>query len=150
VQPIVALLHSARGDLKLPTGSQAEFPFVWTQMRGGTYMPTPIVAKGRVYVLENSGILTSYELNSGKRVFRQRLRSDKATAYTSSPVASHDKLYCTSEEGHTFVIAMNDTSAIIGQNDVEEAILTSAAMSKGKLLLRGEKNLFVIEESDKR
>jgi hypothetical protein len=45
---------------------------------------------------------------------------------------------------------MNDTGAIIGQNDVEEAILTSAAMSKGKLLLRGEKNLFVIEESDKR
>jgi outer membrane protein assembly factor BamB len=146
VQPIVALLHSARGDLKIPTGSQTELPFVWAQMRGGPYMPTPVVAKGRAYVLENNGILSSYELNSGKRVFRQRLRGDKATAYTSSPVASHDKLYCTSEEGHTFVIAMNDAGTIVAQNDIDEAVLTSAAMSNGRLILRGEKHLFVIEE----
>ncbi|MEQ1826410.1 MAG: PQQ-binding-like beta-propeller repeat protein [Pirellula sp.] len=145
VQPIVALLHSARGGLKIPDSKSDIAPFVWAQTRGGPYMPTPVVAKGRVYILDNSGLLTCLELNSGNRVFRQRLRSDKATAYTSSPVASHSKLYCTSEEGHTFVVSMDEHGTILEQNDLGESVLTTPAISRGRFILRGDKHLYAFQ-----
>ena len=145
VQPIVALLHSARGELKLPTEKETGGPFVWAQTRGGPYMPTPIVEKEKIYILDNSGILTCMELATGKRVFRQRLRAEKANAYTSSPVASNGNLYCTSEEGLTFVVAMDGKGTVISQNELGEAVLTSAAISQGKLLIRGEKHLFAVQ-----
>ncbi len=145
VQPIVALLNSARGELKIPSEKETGGPFVWSQMRGGPYMPTPVVYNQKVYILDNSGILTCIELATGKRVFRQRLRAEKANAYTSSPVASNGNLYCTSEEGLTFVVAMDGSGTIRSQNELGEAVLTSPAISQGKLLLRGEKHLFAIE-----
>lgn len=77
----------------------------------------------------NSGILTSYELNLGKRVFRQRVKGGNTTAYTSSPIASHDNLYCTSEEGHTFIIAMNEAGTIVAQNDKSEPRIQTLYLS---------------------
>lgn len=145
VQPIVTLMNSARGDLKIPAAKEVGSPFLWSQLRGGPYMPTPVVVQQRVYILDNSGILTCLELATGDRVFRQRLRADKANAYTSSPVASNGNLYCTSEEGLTFVVAMDDSGTILAKNDLGESVLTSPAISQGKLILRGDKHLFAIE-----
>jgi outer membrane protein assembly factor BamB len=145
VQPIVALLNSARGELKIPSEKDTSGSFLWAQTRGGPYMPTPVVVDQKVYLLDNSGILTCVELATGKRVFRQRLRSEKASAYTSSPVASNGNLYCTSEEGLTFVVAMDDKGTVRSENELGEAVLTSPAISRGKLLLRGEKHLFAIQ-----
>jgi outer membrane protein assembly factor BamB len=146
VQPILALKHSARGDLKIPESGKAEGPFLWSAMRGGPYMPTPIVFENRVYILDNSGILSCLDLGTGTKVFRQRLRSDKASAYTSSPVAAGGKLYCTSEEGHTFVVTLDKEGKTVAQNDLGESVLSSPAIAQGKLLLRGEKHLFAIGE----
>lgn len=149
VQPMVAILHNARGELHLPKDNEKQLPFLWSQMRGGPYMPTPIIADGNVYILDNSGLLTCLSLESGKRNFRQRLRNEKANAFTSSPVAANGNLYCTSEEGITFVVAMDDKGTIVSQNELGEAVLSSLAIAGGKLLVRAEKHLFAIESPAK-
>lgn len=146
VQPILALKHSARGELKIPEDGKPKDDFLWSVMRGGPYMPTPIVYENRAYLLDNSGILSCLDLGTGKKVFRQRLRSDKASAYTSSPVAANGHLFCTSEEGHTFVVALDTEGKTIAENDLGESVLASPAIAQGKLLLRGEKHLFAISE----
>lgn len=147
VQPIVALFHSARGDLKLPEGKATE-PFLWSQLRGGPYMPTPLIHDNRVYILENSGILSCYDLATGKRRFRQRLRNEKATTYTSSPISAGGLLYCTSEEGHTFIVTADLEGHTVAENDLGEAVLATGAIAQGVLLLRGEKHLFAIVEKE--
>lgn len=147
VQPLLALRHTARGELKIPESPPADSPFLWAQMRGGPYMPTPIVTSDRILVLDNGGILTGIDLATGKRLFRQRLRGEKATAYTASPVASGSHLYCTSEEGLTYVVAMDEKGTVIAQNDLGEAVLASPAIANGKIFLRGEKHLYCIAES---
>jgi outer membrane protein assembly factor BamB len=128
VQPILALKHSARGELKIPENGKPTDAFLWSVMRGGPYMPTPIIYENRAYLLDNSGILSCLDLGTGTKVFRQRLRSDKASAYTASPVAAGGHLYCTSEEGHTFVVALDKEGKTVAENDVGEAVLASPAI----------------------
>ena len=147
VQPMVLLRHGARGDLKIPDGSVDGSPFLWAQMRGGPYMPTPVILDGRIYILENNGILSGMELSTGKRLFRQRLRAANANAYTASPITDGSHVVCISEEGHAFVIAADGEGSIVSQNDLGEAVLATPAISQGKLLIRGEKHLFCIESS---
>ncbi len=145
VQPVLVLRHTARGSLTIPDSPTPESPFMWAQMRGGPYMPTPIVTNQMITILDNAGILTGLDLSSGKRLFRQRLRAEKANAYTASPVASGEHMYCTSEEGWTFVVAMDGKGTIVAQNELGEAVLSTPAISQGKILIRGEKHLFCIE-----
>jgi outer membrane protein assembly factor BamB len=154
VQPIVVMRHGARGDLKIPetvgtnttaAGTVDVGPFVWAQGRGGPYMPTPMIVGQRIFILDNSGILTALELGSGKRLFRQRLRASNANAYTASPVSDGKHLICISEEGLAFVVAMDDAGTIVSQNELGEAVLSTPAISNGRLLIRGEKHLFCIE-----
>ncbi len=145
VQPIAAILHSARGKLTLPSDNEKQSAFLWSQMRGGPYMPTPLIANNKVFVLDNSGLLTCLSLENGKRLYRQRLRNEKANAFTSSPVAANGHLYCTSEEGITFVVALDEKGTIIAQNELGESVLSSLAIAGGKILVRAEKHLFAIE-----
>ncbi len=107
-------------------------------------MPTPLVQGNKLYVLENSGILSCYALDSGNQIFKQRVRSDIANAYTASPVAIDGKIYLVSEAGLTFVVAMDAEGTVISKNGIGESVLASPAIAQGKLLLRGEKHLFAI------
>ena len=144
VRPIVALRHGEHGTLKIPADKQAEPPFAWSLDRAGPYMPTPLIQNNKLYVLENSGILSCYAMESGKQIFKQRVRSEVANAYTASPVAMDGKLYLVSESGLTFVVAMDSEGTVIAKNGLGESVLASPAISRGKLILRGEKHLFAI------
>jgi outer membrane protein assembly factor BamB len=117
-------------------------------MRGGPSMPTPLIAQNKVFILDNSGLLSCLSLENGKRLYRQRLRNEKANAFTSSPVAANGHLYCTSEEGITFVVALDEKGTIVAQNELGESVLSSLAIAGGKILVRGEKHLFAIQSKD--
>ena len=144
VRPIVALHHAARGTLKLPSDKESDPSIAWSLDRAGPYMPTPLIQNNRLYVLENSGILSCYALESGKQVYKQRVRSDIANAYTASPVALDGKLYLVSEAGLTFVVSMNEEGTVVSKNPIGESVLASPAIANGYLLIRGEKHLFAI------
>jgi hypothetical protein len=40
---------------------------------------------------------------------------------------------------------MDDNGTVRSENELGEAVLTSPAISRGKLLIRGEKHLFAIQ-----
>ena len=71
--PIFVLKPGARGDITLPEGATSGGPVVWTREKAGSYMPTPLVHDGRLYVLKNQGILTCWDLKTGEQLYEQRL-----------------------------------------------------------------------------
>lgn len=145
IMPIVTLSHKARGELQMPKDKELSEPFFWAAMRGGPYMPTPLIRKDRLYVLDNSGIVSCYKLESGERLFRQRLRGEKASAFTASVIANDEYMFCTSEEGSTFVVAFDDEGTIVSQNQLDESVMATPAISGDTLFIRGEKNLYAIK-----
>jgi outer membrane protein assembly factor BamB len=145
ITPIVTLSHKARGELQMPKDKELSEPFFWATMRGGPYMPTPLIRKDRLFVLDNSGIVSCYKLESGERLFRQRLRGEKASAFTASVIANDEYMFCTSEEGSTFVVAFDNEGTIVSQNHIDESVMATPAISGDMLLIRGEKHLYAIK-----
>ncbi|XZE18559.1 PQQ-binding-like beta-propeller repeat protein [Pirellulaceae bacterium SH449] len=145
VTPIVTLSHQAKGLLQLPKEKEPQAPFYWATMRGGPYMPTPLIRKDRLYILDNSGIVSCFQLDSGERLYRQRLRGEKATAFTASIIANDQYMFCTSEEGATFVVAFDNEGTIVAQNHIDESVMATPAISGNMLLIRGEKSLYAIK-----
>ena len=65
--PIFVLKAGAKGDITLPERATTGGHVVWTRERSGSYMPTPVIYRGHLYVLKNEGILACYDLASGEQ-----------------------------------------------------------------------------------
>jgi hypothetical protein len=64
--------------------------------------------------------------------------------FKASPAAWAGKLFWTSEEGDTFVIATGPDFAVAGTNPLDEAVSASFSVSGGRVYLRGSKHLYAI------
>ncbi|MFO0924160.1 MAG: PQQ-binding-like beta-propeller repeat protein [Pirellulales bacterium] len=144
VQPIVSLSHAARGNLKMPEDRKATAPFHWAIMRGGPYMPTPIIYKGKLYICDDGGILSVHSVDDGKRILRKRVRNAEATSFTASPVAGDGHLFVTAENGTTFVVPLEGECNIVAENSLGESVLATPAIAGGKIIIRGEHHLYAI------
>ena len=95
--PILAVRLSARGEIKLGREETSNEHVAWSYAKGGSYMPTPILYGGALYVSRDNGILSSYDAKTGERRYQERLGA--GLALTASGVAGDGKLYFTSEMG---------------------------------------------------
>ena len=64
---------------------------LWSQARGGAYMPTPLLYRGLLYVVHHNGRIVAYDARSGAPVYKERF--SRGGTFTSSPVAVNGKLY---------------------------------------------------------
>jgi outer membrane protein assembly factor BamB len=139
IQPIFAIKPGAAGDISLKEDESTNSHILWSKMRGGPYMPTPILYGAYFYTCSNSGIVTCYEANTGKEVYKERMGSG---SYTSSPVASDGRLYFTSEQGETRVVKAGPVFELLAVNSLDDYVMATAAISNGSLFIRSQHFLF--------
>lgn len=145
IQPIVAIRPDARGDITLPDNSLTSESIAWSTKRGGPYMPSPIVYGDYLYCCSNSGILTCYDAKTGDVVYKKRMRADGgALSFTGSPVAADGHLYLTAEDGRTLVVKAGPEFELVHTNRVGENVLTTPAVSEGRVFIRGQKHVFAL------
>lgn len=137
-RPIFAIRTSAAGEIS--AGSSA---LAWTQERAGNYMQTPLLHDGIAYLCGDSGVLSAYELETGKRLYQQRLGGGSA-GYSSSPVAAGNRIYITNEEGHSYIVAPGREYRLLGENDLGETVMATPAVAGNALYVRGGRHLFAI------
>ncbi len=143
IQPIYVLLPGARGDITLKKDSDQNDPHVvWHTERGGPYLPTPVAHNGLLYVVDNRGTLSCYDLASGERHYRERM--DRGLAVTASPLVVDGKLLVFCEYGETYVIQTGTTYLRLGVNKIDDHLLATPAVASGMLFLRGEDHLYAI------
>jgi outer membrane protein assembly factor BamB len=145
--PIFVLKAGARGDITLPEGALSGGHVVWTREKAGSYMPTPLIYEGHLYVLKNQGILNCYDLRSGELKYEQRLPG-VTSGFSASPVAADGKLYLPSEDGDIFVVKAGPKYELIGTNPMGQPLMATPAISGGLLLVRGERDLFAVGSVD--
>ena len=146
IQPIYAIRPGATGDISLKEGAVSNNSIAWSKVRGGPYMPTPIVYGDILYTCSNQGVLTAYNADTGERFYQERL-GGTGGAFTSSPVASDGKLYLLSEDGDIFVVKTGPKYELLSKNPVGEVMMASAAISDGLLIVRGLKHVFAFGEA---
>ena len=141
--PIFVIRDNARGDLTLRTGRTSSEAIVWSRTARGPYMPTPLIYRGLLYVLNNNGIFDCYNLRSGEEVYRQRL-PNIGSGFSASPVAADGKIYLSSEDGEITIIAAGTSFRNIGANDMGEPLMATPALSEGVMYVRSAKSVVAI------
>lgn len=64
--------------------------------------------------------------------------------YSASPVLADGKIYVTSEEGITAVIAAAPEFSLLAENELGSYTLASPAISEGRIFIRTEAYLYCI------
>ncbi|HTY63153.1 MAG TPA: PQQ-binding-like beta-propeller repeat protein [Acidobacteriota bacterium] len=145
ISPIYAVRLTATGDITLKGLVRVNQHIAWSEARAGAYMQTPIVYGGYLYVCQDSGVLSCYEANTGKRVYQTRLGSG-ATGFSASGVAADGKLYYTSEEGDVYVVKAGPPFQLLATNPIGEICMATPAISEGVLYFRTQAHLVAIRQ----
>ncbi len=138
--PTLAIRPGGRGDV-------TQTHVVWRAKRGGPYIPSPIFSNGRLYMVNDGGIITCFGPRDGKVVFQDRL---PPSSFSSSLLAADGRLYIVNEEGDTFVLAARDRLEILGTNSLGERCLATPALSRGNVFVRTEKHLWCLGQGVER
>jgi outer membrane protein assembly factor BamB len=142
-RPIFVVRSGARGDLTLPDGQATSDNIVWSRTGRGSYMPTPLLYNGLVYVLANNGVLDAYNLHSGEEVYRKRLPLI-GSGFSASPVAADGKIYLSNEDGEMLVVAAGPEFKHIATNSMRELLMATPALSEGIMYVRTSATLVAI------
>ena len=67
-----------------------------------------------------------------------------ASGFVSSPITSGDKVYCTDQNGKTFVLEAGPELKVLATNDLGEMCWSSAAIAGNVLLIRTIDHLYAI------
>jgi outer membrane protein assembly factor BamB len=141
IQPIFAIKPGATGDITMKMGETANAGIAWGKLRGGPYMPTPIVYQKYLYTIGNSGMVTCYEAATGKEEYKERVGG---TSYTASPVAADGRLYFTSEQGEVRVVKAGPEFALLAVNKMDETCMATPAICGGALFIRTKDALICV------
>jgi outer membrane protein assembly factor BamB len=121
---------------------------VWSYDKGTAYVTSPILYGDYIYLVSDKGILTCIEARTGQIKYEGG-RVPVPASFSASAVAYDGKLFLTSEDGDTFVIKAGPTHEVIRTNSLDEVILASPAISRGRIFIRGDKHLYCIGGSDR-
>ncbi|HEU4507233.1 MAG TPA: PQQ-binding-like beta-propeller repeat protein [Pyrinomonadaceae bacterium] len=142
-RPIYVMKAGGRGDLTLPDGKTSSDTILWSRTGRGSYMPTPLIYNGILYVLGNNGTFDAYRLKTGEELYRQRLPV-VGSGFSASPVAADGKIYLSNEDGEIVVVAAGEKFAHIATNNVGELLMATPALSDGVMYVRSNASLFAI------
>ena len=142
-RPIFVLRANSRGDLTLPEGKTNSEAIVWSRTGRGSYMPTPLIYNGVLYVLANNGLFDAYNLQTGEEIYRQRLPLI-GSGFSASPVAADGKIYLANEDGEMLVVAAGQKFSHLGTNSMGELLMATPALSDGVMYVRSSSSLFAI------
>src|SRR4051812_4499714 len=142
-RPIFVVRPEARGDITLPAGKTSSDAVVWSKTGRGSYMPTPLVYRGIVYVLGNNGVFDAYDLKTGEEIYRQRLEKI-GNGFSASPVAADGKIYLSNEDGEMLVVAAGRDFKTLGDNAMGDLLMATPALSNGVMFVRTAHTLFAV------
>ncbi len=110
MSPVYAVSAEFRWAGKITPESQEGV--AWISRRTGSYMQTPLLLDGLLYVPRWRGVLVCLRPETGETVCQKRLGTG---AFTASPVGGAGKFYVASEEGEVYVVAAGEEFEILAK-----------------------------------
>jgi outer membrane protein assembly factor BamB len=146
----IVIAPYARGDtitgIRLGgSGDVTDTHVVWRLSEAGSDVPTPAAVNGRFYVCRDKAAqVDCRDVATGNVVWSQSLSKNR-NAFSASPIVAGGNVYCTREDGVTFVLDAA-TGAIQSENPLQEGDFTVATpvLVDGQVLLRTFARLYCI------
>jgi outer membrane protein assembly factor BamB len=142
-RPLAAIRPGATGDISLRDDQKASDFVAWLQPRFSGYTPSPLVYRGRVYAVNDNGVLQVAEARTGVEIYKARVGGGGHT-FSSSPLASQGRIYLVSEDGDAFVLRAGDRYDELAKNSLGEMSLATPAAAADSLYVRTQTKLYRI------
>jgi outer membrane protein assembly factor BamB len=113
----------------------------WETTRALPEMPSPLVYDNRLYLIRSGGLLSVIEPATGKRI-ADRHRLNAGGLYVASPVGANGHIYLVNDAGSFTVLRAGDTVDVVAQNDLNETVRATPAISGDTFFVRTEKHLW--------
>jgi hypothetical protein len=114
---------------------------VWKYQRSVPQLPTPLLYRGVLYMINDGGILTTLDPATGAVLKQGRLR-DAVDQYYASPVAGDGKVYFVSRTGIVSVLREGGGQEALSSGDLEEEVTATPALGDGRIYLRTRSALY--------
>ena len=134
---LLAITAGGSGDV---TGSNIK----WSMSDGLPDVCTPVCDGERIYLQGTRGLLTVADVNDGSVVWEHDLGEN----FQSSPSLIGDEIYLISEKGNVYRVKAGTEFELLGKSVIGERVIASAGFSRSKMVVRGVKNLFIIESGE--
>jgi outer membrane protein assembly factor BamB len=139
------LLVPSQGLTALEFGAGTESPKpLWrsSQLRPGT--PSPAVLGGRIFALNDGGVLTCGDAATGDRLWQLRLKGP----FSASPVGAGHFLYCVNEKGLAQVVdTTKPEGEVVSELDLGETIVGTPSIAHGAIYFRSDARLWKFGKS---
>jgi outer membrane protein assembly factor BamB len=114
---------------------------IWRENTSIPEVPSPLLYKGRLFLVRNGGVVTCLEAATGKLIYRARVGT--ASAYFASPIAADGRVYLASSDGVVTVLSADgDQLKILSRNEVGEDMIATPAIAGNSIYIRTLRNLY--------
>jgi len=133
-----AAMASENGMLAIRLGGRGDMTATnvrWRYYKSVPQLPSPIVYSNVLYMVNDGGIVTTLNPETGAEMGQGRLKG-AIDRYYASPVAADGKIFMLSETGKIVVLAPGGTLEPVIVNDLKDDIYATPAISDGNMYVR--------------
>ena len=139
-----AMMASENGLLAIKLGGQGDQTATairWRYTRPVPQVPSTLLYKGVLYMINDSGILLSFDPATGNVIKQGRLHGaiDK---YFSSPVAADDKVFLIGQGGQVSVLKAGGDWQVLAVNELDDECFATPAIADGHIYVRTRSALY--------
>ena len=143
------MLASENGLLAIKLGGQGDQTATairWRYTKPVPQVPSTLLYKGVLYMINDSGILISFDPATGNVIKQGRL-SGAIDKYFSSPVAADDKVFLIGEGGAVSVLKAAGQWEILKVNQLDDECFATPAIADGRIYIRTRSALYCFGKS---
>src|ERR1700736_1184127 len=108
---------------------------VWKYQRSVPQLPSLVVYRDVVYMLNDRGVLTTLDAATGEMLRQDRVRG-LSDNYYASPVAGDGKIFLASHNGVVAVLRAGGEQELLAANALNEEVFGTPALADGRLYVR--------------
>jgi outer membrane protein assembly factor BamB len=133
----LAVMAAENGLYMFQMGSRgdATSKLVWKYQRSVPQLPSVVVYRDVVYMLNDKGVLTTLDAKTGRMLRQDRVRG-QSDNYYASPVAGDGKIFLASHNGVVAVLRAGGEQELLAANALNEEIFATPALAGGRLYVR--------------
>lgn len=122
-------------------GDQTSTAIRWRYNKPVPQVPSTLLYKGVLYMINDSGILISFDPATGNVIKQGRLHGaiDK---YFSSPVAADDKVFLIGQNGAVSVLEAAKDWHVLTVNELDDECFATPAIADGRIYIRTRSALY--------
>ena len=126
----------------LPDEGSSDLPEIrWTYRKSVPSIASPLVFDGVLYIVQDGGIVTTFDPETGEVLRRGRL-SQGGKKFYASPVAGDGKVYVIDTEGRLTVLKAGRDWEELSSTDLGEPCFATPALCDGRVFVRTSKTLY--------